>query len=81
MAEVTQLHSGVFTSDSVAGVPFTEHPDCDTCRVSYALAEVDSIRVGHPERGLLEGTGVVLGGILVLGIGYCALRGCSFADR
>jgi len=62
----TRLHSVVFRPDSVAGVPFTEHPDCDTCRVSYVLAEVDSIRVGHPERGFLKGTGLVLGGIYAL---------------
>ena len=75
-----QLHSVVFASDSVSGVPFTERPDCDTCRVSYVLAEVDSIRVGHPERGFFKGTGLVYGGMLVFGLALCLYWGCPAPD-
>ena len=45
-----QLQAVRVDSSTLSGVPFTRPPGCDSCRVTVALSEVDSIRVGSPER-------------------------------
>jgi len=62
-----QWHGVRVSGDSVSGVPFTRSPDCDSCRVRLALADVDSLRAGNPVAGLWNG--VVLG----LSLGMLAL--------
>jgi hypothetical protein len=45
-----QLHAVRVDSNTLSGVPFTRPPDCDSCRVALALSEIDSLRVGSPEK-------------------------------
>jgi hypothetical protein len=58
-----QLHGIRVTRDSISGVPFFQDPRCDSCRVSLARAEVDSVRVGGPG---MDAAGATLAG---LGVG------------
>jgi hypothetical protein len=58
--DVTLLHGVEITPDSIYGVPFTEPPSCDSCRVRLALTAVDSLRSGNKERGFFRTVGVVL---------------------
>ena len=39
-------HAVRVTADSVSGVPFFQHPRCDSCRVAVPLAAVDSVQSG-----------------------------------
>jgi hypothetical protein len=52
--QVRILHGVTLGRDSIAGVPFTLPPGCDSCRVSLALSGVDSLRVGNKERGFVR---------------------------
>jgi hypothetical protein len=54
------LHAGSLGADSITGVPFTMPPDCDSCRVSIGLSEVDSVRVGSKERGVVRSVKLLL---------------------
>jgi hypothetical protein len=56
----TVLHGVEIESDWVNGVPFTQLPTCDSCRVRTAMGNVDSLRAGNKERGFLRTAGVVL---------------------
>jgi hypothetical protein len=67
-----QLHALKVTGDSISGIPYTQHPDCDSCRVSVAAASVDSIRAGNPSAGFWKTTGLVIGGMFVLTAIGCA---------
>lgn len=58
------LHGVVITPDSVYGVPFQLPLACDTCRVAFPRARVDSIRLGS------EGTN---GALWTLGVGAALL--------
>ncbi len=51
---VRVLHGVTLGPATIRGVPFTEPPDCDTCRVCVALRDVDSLRVGNKERGFVR---------------------------
>jgi hypothetical protein len=55
------LHAVVQTRDSLSGVPVHRPPSCDSCRVTLALAEIDSVRVVSIERAALMTHGLVLG--------------------
>lgn len=39
-----QLHAVRVVGDSIAGVPWWKDPACDSCRVTLARAEIDSVR-------------------------------------
>jgi hypothetical protein len=56
----TLLHGLRLDSHTLSGVPFTQAPTCDSCRVQFALSEVDSLREGNKERGFLRTTGIVV---------------------
>jgi hypothetical protein len=78
-----RLHAVMFTADSISGVPFLLSQGCDTCRVAVARQEVDSVRLGHPERGFWRSVGLGLGGIAVFGLVACALElggSCQLGD-
>jgi hypothetical protein len=47
--KTVRLHGVRFDRDSLSGVPWLNHLKCDSCRVRYAIAEISSARVGHPE--------------------------------
>ena len=45
---VERWHAVVFSRDSVSGIPYKLPLDCDRCRRSIALTEVDSLRTATP---------------------------------
>ena len=45
---VERWHAVVFSRDSISGIPYTMPLDCETCRRSTALTEVDSLRTAGP---------------------------------
>lgn len=47
--KTVRLHGVRFERDSLNGVPWLKHLNCDSCRVRYAIAEISDARVGHPE--------------------------------
>ena len=57
---VTLLHGVTLESDTLEGVPFTEPPTCDSCRVQLPLRTLDSLRTGSKERGFFRTAGLVL---------------------
>ncbi|HEY4100436.1 MAG TPA: hypothetical protein VGM20_06130 [Gemmatimonadales bacterium] len=48
--QVVRLHGVRFSADSLSGVPWLKHLNCDSCRVQYALADISQPRAGHPGR-------------------------------
>ncbi len=56
----TLLHAVRLNSDTLSGVPFTQVPSCDSCRVKFALSEVDWLREGSKERGFFRTTALVV---------------------
>jgi hypothetical protein len=66
------VHGVTVTRDTLYGVPFTQAPDCTSCRIAIPRAEVDSVRVGDPEAA--GGAVLVLGGFLALFL-YLAVTG------
>lgn len=76
-----QWHAIVVTAESVSGVPFTQPPGCDSCRVAVARGAVDSIRLGNPSAGLWKS--VALGGAITLAAGLVLCRlesSCQLGD-
>ena len=62
-----RLHGVILATDSM------QSRSCDSCRVALPLTAVDSVRLGHPERGFWKTVGLTLGGAAVLGLVSCAL--------
>jgi hypothetical protein len=76
-----QWHAVVVTADLVSGVPFTQSPACDSCRVAVSRSAVDSIRLGNPSAGLWKS--VALGGAITLATGLVLCRlesSCQLGD-
>ena len=61
------LHAVRITSQSISGVPFTEDPACDSCRIEFAAEGVDSLRTGSKERGFFRSAALVLAALLYVG--------------
>lgn len=60
-----RLHGLRIGPDSLSGIPFLKPIECDSCRVSIARAEVDSIRAGDPPGGFWATT---IGILVVLAV-------------
>jgi hypothetical protein len=45
------LNHVTLDADSVHGVRWWDHPECDSCRVSLARAAVDSVRISRYDGG------------------------------
>jgi hypothetical protein len=76
-----RLHGVEFRHDSVSGIRFLLPLECDSCRVAWPMAVVDSIRTGNPASGLWKGVGLVLGtSIVVAFVGCAASRTCYWGD-
>ena len=69
------LHAGTLGPDSITGVPFTMPPDCDSCRVSIAMGDVDSLRVGNKERGFVRSVQLFLVVSAILGFLFQGVGG------
>lgn len=53
-AHADTLHVIRLTDSTVSGVPLPSPPDCDSCRVSLVLAQVDSTTRPRPPRHWLS---------------------------
>lgn len=74
-------HSVVVTGDSVTGIPFTQSPQCDTCRVALPRASIDSMRLGNPTAGFWKSVGLGLGVAVVGALVICGFeRSCQLGD-
>jgi hypothetical protein len=60
------LHAVTRTPDALSGVPFHLPVDCDSCRVTFPLASIDSLRVGNMERGAYRSIGLAVLGVSAL---------------
>lgn len=61
-----QVHGLRVTGDSISGIPFLQPLACDSCRVAFPRAEVDSVRFGDPTGGFWSSAG--LGILALLGV-------------
>ena len=59
---VVRWHAVVVSRDSISGIPYKMPLDCDTCRRSIALTDVDSLRKASP-----------LGGWVLIAVGATAV--------
>jgi hypothetical protein len=59
-------HGVVISTDSVSGLHFLAPLDCDSCRVTYPVSEIDSIRIGNPPAGFMKSVGLFLGVWLIV---------------
>jgi hypothetical protein len=76
-----RLHAVIITQDSVSGVPFLRPRGCDSCRVAFPRAAVDSLRLGHPERGFWKSVALTFGALGVIGLAACGLgQTCQLGD-
>lgn len=68
-------HAVRVTADSVSGVSWLRPIECDSCRVAFPRAAVDSLEEGHPSAGFWKGVGLAFfGPPMALSI-YCILTG------
>ena len=62
----------VLAPDSVSGVPWYLPLNCDSCRLSLPLTQVDSMRLGHEHHNVplevLAGIGIVTAAIILDGV-------------
>ena len=81
--QVEVWHSGVaehwhavrVSGDSISGIRFTLHPNCDNCRVSLPRAQVDSVRFGDPIASFIKTYLLVVGVSGAVMFAICT-RGC-----
>jgi hypothetical protein len=79
--QAVRWHGVVIRTDSISGVPFLQRLDCDNCRRAVPLAEVDSVRVGHPTAGFWRSVGLTLGLTVAVVLVVCKFgRGGCVAD-
>jgi hypothetical protein len=59
--EARTLHAVVQRGDSLYGIPLRGPISCDSCRVGFALGDIDSVRAVSTDRSALLTQGLVLG--------------------
>lgn len=69
---VERWHAVVMATDSISGAPYLRPPECDSCRRSLPLTQVDSVRVGKPSAAFWKTLGLVVGLPLLLLTLYCS---------
>ena len=57
------VHSVVLQGDSLTAIPYWKAPDCDSCRVAFARADVDSVRSVE-----VSGETVLISGVAVIAL-------------
>jgi hypothetical protein len=57
---VDEWHAVRMSRDSISGIPYVRPTSCDSCRAAVARADVDSIRIGHPDDAMWASAGVLL---------------------
>ena len=76
-ATAHRWHGVIVASDTISGVPFQEPLDCDSCRIAFPRASVDSIRFGNPVAGFWKSVGLAVGIMMVPVALMCAEGMCS----
>ena len=71
----TRWHAVVIAHDTISAIPFTRPSACDSCRVRFPRAEVDSIRLGNPVAGFWKTLGLVVAVPLAVILGVCIETG------
>ena len=56
-----QLHRVTVTTDSLRGIPWWQAPECDSCWVTLARSDIDSVRIAEFDP---QGTGALFVAIL-----------------
>jgi hypothetical protein len=77
---IRTLHAVRITADSLTGVPFFRPPDCDSCRISIPMRQIDSLRTGNKMEGFARTVGLVVGIQFVGTIVMCHIVLCSAPD-
>jgi len=72
-----QWHAIRLTLDSISGVPFIRPATCDSCRVSLPRTEVDSIRLGDPDKAVLESLAAALVVMVLIMAWACTQLPCE----
>lgn len=70
-SSAAQWHGVKVAADSISGIPYNRPVECDSCRISFPLASVDSVRLGNPMVGFWKTVGLVYGGLLALCVAVC----------
>jgi hypothetical protein len=65
-----EVRSVSVRGDSVSAVPSWQPPTCDSCRLHFALADVDSVRAQDTSGGT-----ILIGGVAVVALIILYLRG------
>ena len=76
-----RVHGVAVTQDSISGIPFLQSLACDSCRLSFPRAQVDSLRVGDPTGGFWGSTGLVLLGLLLAAFAVCTTSSVDCTGR
>ncbi len=65
--EVLWLRAVQITPDTLSGIPFKKAPSCTSCRISFPLDQVDSVKIAHGSTSkTLIAVGVALAGVLFM---------------
>lgn len=70
---VDRWHATTMTSDSIVGIHWLKPIECDSCRTSLPLTQVDSIKVGDPSAGFRKSAALGYGIMAVAGWYLCSL--------
>jgi hypothetical protein len=65
-----EVHGVAVRGDSVSAVPLWQPPTCDSCRLNFALADVDSVRAQD-----VSGEAILIGGVAVIALIIVYIRG------
>lgn len=60
-ARTVTLHAVRIGQDSLSGVPLRKAPGCDSCRVTFPLAAIDSVRKVSVDKAALTTVGILVG--------------------
>jgi hypothetical protein len=72
---VEQWHAVVVTPESLSGIPFHRPVTCDSCRMAFSRAAIDSVRFGNPVAGFWKTTALLIAAPFVIVEVICAAAG------
>ena len=77
--QATQAHAVRLSADSLSAIPALAAIDCESCRVGWALGDIDSVRAGNPTAGFWKSVGLVAGGLFAVVLVACVAgdTGCA----
>ncbi len=69
---MARWHAVMVNRDSLSGIPYNKPLDCDSCRRSISLIEVDSLKKGRPS---IANELVAVPAIMLVEVAVCTLVG------